>query len=331
MTFSRFAAFLFLLSAAISIYAHNPVIERRQCGESSTILDCPVEIQDPTVQSTAVYGNLSAPKEIDVYKFTANNSETIPVEALVPARPSNGYFRPAVVIFGQTIDQPTANPQLPFLLPEGFQARLVAPPDGGRDVFFEPFSVERLWRGREEQLNVQAGQTYFLAVYAQDLRTGDYSLGVGTKENFTAASIPGVIGNVFQIKFGLAGGRTANALEFLGFFLLILGLALGIGASFCGLVSPEANIFRLSVTGNWLGLILTAVGGYFAYLVSGLSGVAVFQILFAVVLLVCLLLLSFRVRRYNGRNDRPFLWQIFAFLSWLAILGFFVWHILVLR
>jgi hypothetical protein len=331
MNFLRFAAFLFLFSATVSIYAHNPVIERRQCGESQTILDCALEIQDPTAQSTAVYGNLSAPKEIDVYRFTAASSETIPIEALVPARPSNGDFRPAVVIFGQSIDQPTANPQLPFQLPENFQARLVPAPDGGRDVFFEPFSVERLWRGREEQLNVQAGQTYFVAVYAPDFRTGDYSLGVGTKENFTAASIPGVIGNIFQIKFGMASGRAANALEFLGFFLLILGLALGIGASFCGLVSPEANVFRLSVTGNWLGLILAAVGGYFAYLVSGLSGVAIFQILFAVVLLVFLLLLSFRVRRYNGRNDRPFLWQTFVFFSWLAILGFFVWHVLALR
>src|SRR5207237_641995 len=110
------------------------------------------------------------------------------------------------------------------------------------------------------------------------------------------------------------------------------GLALGIGAAFCGLVSSEANVFRLSVTGGWLGLVLGGVGAYFAYHLTGLSGIAVFQLICGIILLICLIILSLRSARYNPRMDRrPFLVQTIAFLGWIGALLLLVWNLLALR
>jgi hypothetical protein len=339
----KFFKLLTVFLLVISVRAHQPTLAEAGC-RSQNLLECAVETQDPTFASVAIYGNLSIPKEIDVYKFTPGLSETIPVEALVPVRRQNENFRPALVIFGQDLTgiervetSWTANhanhdhSRVPFEIPDGFQFHLIPPPEGERSVFFEPYSVEKLWDGREEQIPVQAGKTYYIAVFTPDFQTGDYSLGIGTKENFENTSFLGIVGNILKIKMGLAGGRTAALTEFLGVFLLILGFSLGLGASFFGLVSQDKPL----LWANWIGLVLSIIGAFFAYSLSGLSGIAVFQIISALFLVLSLVFLSFK-RNERERGPRPralrtIIWQFVALLTWLISLGLFVWYLLVLR
>ena len=128
---------------------------------------------------------------------------------------------------------------------------------------------------------------------------------------------------------GLAGGKTTGFIDFFGLFSVILGIGLGLGASFLGLLSSEKNF----VWANCLALILSIAGAFFAYSLSGLSGIVVFQIICYVILFATLLLLTLKDQR---RDSRPrtfgivFL-QLVLFLCWLAALGLLVWHLLVLR
>jgi hypothetical protein len=337
----KFIKLLAVFALVIAIEGHQPTIEQSNC-QGRNLVDCAVGIQDPTFASVAVYGSLSAPREVDVYKIEPQLSETIPIEVLVPVRPHNQAFRPAIVIFGQDLtglewvetshaaDHSAHNhTQVPFEVPDGYQFHLIAPPEGERSFFFEPYSVESLWHGREEQIPVQAGRTYYIAVFTPDFQTGDYSLGLGAKENFANASYLKIIGNILKIKMGLASGKTTGWVDFFGLFSVILGIGLGLGASFFGLLSSEKNF----AWANCLALILSIIGTFFAYSLSGLSGIMVFQIICFVILFVTLLLLTLKDRR---RDSRPrtfgivFL-QLVLLLCWLAALGLLVWHILVLR
>src|SRR3712207_77420 len=140
---SSFALVLLIASAAL---AHRPVLERGLAPGNTP--DAAAQLADPTSASQAVYGGLAAPGEVDFYKFTPGKAEAVPVEALVPARPSNADFRPWVAVSGKTV-APTPDAQLPFALPEGLHAHVIRAPDA-RAYFYEPYSLERFYHGTEE-------------------------------------------------------------------------------------------------------------------------------------------------------------------------------------
>src|ERR1700755_374894 len=95
---SSFALVLLIASAAV---AHRPVLERSLAPGNN--FDGAAEVADPTAASQAVYGGPSAPCAGDFYKFTAGKADAVPVEALVPVRPSNRDFRPWVAIIGKSV------------------------------------------------------------------------------------------------------------------------------------------------------------------------------------------------------------------------------------
>src|SRR5215212_1308526 len=121
-----FACAALVLLIASSALAHRPVLERSLAPGNT--FDAAAQLADPTAASQAVYGGLDAPGEVDFYKFTPNKTEAVPVEALVPVRPSNRDFRPWVAVIGKSL-APTADAQLPFALPEGLQAHVIRAPD----------------------------------------------------------------------------------------------------------------------------------------------------------------------------------------------------------
>src|SRR5206468_12987128 len=106
------AAALVILVATAAL-AHRPVLERSLAPGNT--FDGAAEVADPTSASQAIYGGISAPGEVDFYKFTASKGDAIPVEALVPVRPSNRDFRPWVAVIGKSV-APTTDVQLPFAL-----------------------------------------------------------------------------------------------------------------------------------------------------------------------------------------------------------------------
>lgn len=349
-----------LTCTALQVRAHQPFIEPAPASGQSIHdlrLDRAVRIQDPTQASVAVYGLLSTPGEADLYRFTAAEKADIPVEVLVPVRSTNKTFRPSLAVI-----RPGSGPAgrgYPFALPEGYSAEVVRPDrKEEREVFFEPFSLERLYHGKEETIRVEGGETYYLAVFEEKHYTGDYALGVGEVEDFRDVSLFGTLKRVAAIKLGLVGGREVPWLDIIGLFLFLAGFVVGLGAvtvidlhGFLGRKSPywtEATTRTHKVTKPliWLGMLIAMAGGMVLYRESGLSGVAAFQAFLAAILVLNGLFLTFRVspflleREREGRQSEllPAAWQrkvvvsfLVSLIGWWGSLFLLVWHVNFLR
>lgn len=324
-----------------------------------------VGIADPTRASQALYGGLSEPDEVDVYSFVAGADQELPVEALVPVRPSLAEFRPWVAVWGTAMTAPAVPQALlstiaPLTLPGEYRVMVAGGVDAAspREVFFEPFSVENLYRGREITVNVRAGETYYVAVYDPEHRFGAYSLGVGSAEDFSDANFASLIGRVAKIKLGLHAGVPVPWLDILGTFLMMAGFVIGLGAvtvidihGFLGRRSPywtEATTRTHKVTKPmiWAGLSLAIAGGFLLYRRVGFTGTAPIHALLAFVLVVNGLFLTFRVSPYMVQRDKegkqaellPAAWQrkiaaslVFSVIGWWGSLFLFAWHLVMLR
>jgi hypothetical protein len=282
---------------------------------------------------------LESPNEVDLYAFVPANGGPIPVEAMVPAQQLNYNFRPAVIIIGRDIapqEQQNSPPNLPFELPDGFRARVITPPEGERNSFIERRTLERLYRGNEQWIQLTAGQPYYIAVYDPNHFTGSYSLGIGAVDNFKGVSKYSIFKTIVAIKMGMFGGRRFPWLDFMGLFMLAAGLTLGAGAVIIvWLSSRSANlmvnhsdrasrILRLAMKYVWIGLLLAVVGGALLYRRSYLSGVATFQALLALALVFYAVYLSSRkVEAGKGL-------AVFS-MVWLSQVFLFAWYLLLVR
>lgn len=343
--------------------AHQPIIEQqsRAVIERDKVLDLTkaTGLKNPTFASLAVYGALVEPSEVDLYSFTTEKDAELPIEVLVPVRTHNRNFYPAFVLISPSQGaQQSTDGRLPFILPEGFTATVVEIPRYQRDIFFEPFSSERLYRGKEETVSVSAGTTYYLTVYEPEHYTGDYSLGIGTVENFSDVSFLTLIQNVLEIKLGITGGRTVPWVDIIGLFLFMAGFIIGLGAvtvvglpGFLARKSPywtevTTRMHKISKPVIWIGIGLATVGALIYYRVDGLSGTAVFHVVLLLILGINGLFTSFIVSPYLHRRESegkteallPAKWRrritlsfIISFIGWWLALFFLVWHLLFLR
>ncbi len=343
------------------VFAHQPIIEPAGEGTVSeqSVYFQATTLQDPTVTSQAVYGLLSEPRQIDVFAFVPENEVTIPVEILVPMRPANENFFPELYIAAKNIpgDRVVANDEIEATLPEGYRLMKIANThqDGN---FYEEYSFERYWKSEQVQLEVQAKQNYFLIVDEPNEQVGDYTLGVGTVENFEDANFLGLLQNVFMLKLGLVGDQQVPWLELLGLFLMFAGLIVGLGAvtvidslGFLGRKSEywtETTIRAHKVTKPliWLGLTLLLAGFVILYRESWLTGVAFFQAVLLLILIVNGLFLTFYIsprllqREKDGdiakilpdsMQRKIVLSFIISFLGWWTIVFLACWHIVIMR
>lgn len=344
------AAALLVFVVASAAQAHRPLLERslRPGGTWETA----AQLADPTLASQAVYGRLSSPSEVDFYKFTSSKADAIPFEALVPVRPSDREFRPWLVVIGKSIAA-TPDAQIPFALPEGYQAHVIRPP-AARTYFYEPYSLEYLYHGTEEKLQLAEGETYYVAIFDPEHHVGDYSLGLGSVENFEGASKVGLAANVLGAKLGLEGGAGVPVLDLLAVFVSLVGFSLGLGTTFFSfaaenLLGSDGRGARAQLVASrlaWLGLLVALLGSALLYRESVLSGVAAFQgALFVLIILLQIYLsirLSRRARRASAEPQlpgmpapKPFkkltISHALTLLCWCGLLFFFAWYALVLR
>ena len=345
------AALLLLL--AVAAHAHRPVLERSLAPGAT--FEGAAQVEDPTAASQAIYGSLSAPGEVDFYKFTAGKTDTIPVEALVPVRPSNRDFHPWVAVFGKWVAlTPEQAQQLPITLPEGLQAQVMGAPER-LAYFHDPYSLESFYRGTEGKIQLTQGETYYVAVYARDGRTGTYALSLGSVENFEGVSKIGTVWNVLAAKLGLAGARSSvPLLDLFAIFVSLAGFGVGLGTTFFSFMSErllgaDARTARAQTVASrlaWLGLLVGLLGSALLYRESLLSGVAAFQAALVVVLIVLQVYLGIRLaRRARKASAGPELPGLpppakmknltvshaLALLCWCGLFLLFAWYAIMLR
>lgn len=348
-----------MLSSFSQTLAHQPAIEQGNGHETPTAPDFykdATELKDPTSVSQAVYGRVSTPGEVDLYTFTAASKSSEPFEVLVPVRPSNKNFRPSLVIIGKTLSEATDD-FTKFTLPAGYKARVVEAVAGERKSFFEPFSFEKLYHGNEVKIDLAAGEKYYLAIFDPQNYTGDYSLALGVKEDFSGTSFPALIGEVVKIKLGLVGGLEIPWTDVFGLFLFMAGLALGIAAVMLidlhSLFTKNYEWMRRAFHKhkgvklyNWLSLGLAIAGAAVLYRDSGFSGVATFQALIFLVLIANALFerifISPFLLAWEKKNKEfaliPKRWRrgillsiAISFLGWWSEAFLLVWYLLITR
>jgi len=340
-----------LLALAPIARAHRPALEDQfrappqvePCDSVTKFTQKASTITDPTLASLAIYGRLALPNEVDLYAFAPAKSESIPVEAMVPAQQFNSNFRPAVIIIGrdiapsqEAVSDGNAPVNLPIKLPEGFRARVIMPPEGERSAFVEKRTLERLYHGNEQWIQLTAGQPYYIALYEPNHFTGSYSLNLGAVENFKGVSKYSIFKTIMAIKMGMFGGRSFPGLDFLGLFMLTTGLTLGAGAVIITWLSRQSanlmvnqsdrasRILKLAMKYVWIGIALAVAGGALLYRRSQLSGVATFQAMLALALIFYAVYLS--VRKVEAGKGLA----VFS-LVWVSQLFLFAWYILIVR
>ncbi len=357
---TAFYTFLILFSlTSTTVFAHQPVREELNLTQkkgSVLELENATEVKDPLVASLAIYGALEQPDEIDLYKFTAGADGSIPVEVLVPVKSSNQNFYPAFAFIKESESKNESEP-FPFIMPQGYNGTLVtAPPE--REIFFEPFSLEKLYNGGEQIVDLEEGKQYWVAVFNSVGYTGDYTLSMGTAEDFSDMSFGKVLKEIFIIKMGIPGKTLIPWLDIVGLFLFLAGFIIGLGAvtviDFHGLLARKSKYWTEATTRThkvtkpliWAGIALALVGGIIYYRLSGLSSTATFHLLLLVMLVINGLFLSFRVSPYLLAREKqkksstllPKKWQlkitisfVVSFLGWWSALFLLVWHVLLVR
>lgn len=356
----RITLFLGLLLIPSFVFAHAPVREASQTatrGGSAEVAIESILLEDPSDQSIAAYGSLDEPGEVDVYSFTIKSDETIPVEVLVPVRISNSLFHPTAVVVHSAFER--SDKPYPFDLPEGYgDVSIPAPVMNEREVFFEPFSQERLYHGNEQMISTSADETYYIFIFDERGQTGDYSLGIGTVENFEDQKMIDILKEVLLIKFGLVSSSEIPWGDVIGLFLVLAGFIIGLGAvtvidihGFLGRKSSywtQTTIRTHKVTKPliWIGISLVLLGGSIFYQSIGWTGLVPIQLLMVGILILNGLFLTFVVSPFlleqeKKKKDTQLLPKslqaqitisfIVSFLGWWMLLSTLVWHLLVLR
>ena len=374
----------FLLPLGSSAFAHGPILEPARGSmvassvdsQSSTdLLEDAVGLTDPTDNSLAVYGTLLKPGEIDAYYFIPRRSVAIPLELLVPKRGSSADMFPTLVLAHESTataksmkprtmitqvaeTETTTGGSFLLSLPGALELSVFETRRGAREAFFEPFSLEYLYHGNEQDILLEKGAKYYLLVFEPQNYTGDYVIGLGDVEDFSDVSLVGLLKEVLFIKLGLYGGRSVPWGELIGLFIFMAGFIVGLGAvtvidlhGFLGRTSSywtETTIRAHKVTKPliWIGFVLCFMGGYVLYRDIGLSATAALQLIIAIPLVLNGAFLSFyisprllaREREGKAQELLPSSMQakiafsfVLSFLGWWTEVFLLAYYLMVIR
>lgn len=182
--------------------AHVPYLER-----TDYTWEAPFRVRGSITQSIAVYAYLdpstSEAIEVDVYQFNISGPTRIYVQALVPACPVYAAFRPSFAIVGPGLPVPEA--QLPFELPEGYGAIIVADYDPPQEwpIFYEPFSNKRYHDGPLFDQTLSTPGTYYVVYWDPAGTGGDCVAVLGYVEIWRFWDIIRALVNTPKIRWGL--------------------------------------------------------------------------------------------------------------------------------
>lgn len=196
--FVYWLALSLLGSSVVAARAHVPHIER-----FDYTWDAPLSLADGTL-SVAVYGWLQSRGDYDVIEVTLTEpNQRLFAEILTPACPRYASFTPGFAVIGPSSPAfGTVPSTLPFPVPEGWGAMLpdVDPPAGERETEYEPFGGKSYFIGAELDVIVPDAGVYYIVVYDNERRRGDYVLAVGYKEVFEGPDLVRALVNTKVIR-----------------------------------------------------------------------------------------------------------------------------------
>jgi hypothetical protein len=208
-------------AAAPSASAHVPLLEPDRPSDEVARREAPfpgaVTIPDAAV-SRAVYGTLADDAAFDAWILEVSLPSSTPVEMLVPKAGKYEAFRPSFAVVGPGL---ASSGEVPEFIAERLATAygsgseppaattgviVVADPGATpRATFYEPFSFTRYFEGGKTRVDLQPGTVYYLIVYDPAGGQGEYALGVGEAEQFTARDAAASVVAVARLKLGLYG------------------------------------------------------------------------------------------------------------------------------
>jgi hypothetical protein len=166
---------LLLVSMIVpSALAHQPYFEENdiEAGE-------PWEIDDPTI-STAIYASLDSFGDVDYFSFEGSVREVILLELTIPQIEGQENFAPTMALMGPGL--PDAELPGEVVVPGGWGALVIEPPQGPASTFYEPFSRTSYWERQEQRVTLPVGGRYTVAVWHPDDQVGRYTFVIGERE-----------------------------------------------------------------------------------------------------------------------------------------------------
>ena len=149
---------LLTLIAVRQVFAHQPWFEDFDFTESQPFL-----VRDATV-STAIYSMLER-NDRDYFQFEASAGQTVLLEITIPQITGMEAFDPTMHLFG------------PGIAADGYEI-----PSVPATEFFEPFSRTSYWDRQEENVTLEEGGTFTVAVSHPAGERGKYVFVIGTRE-----------------------------------------------------------------------------------------------------------------------------------------------------
>ncbi len=297
--------------------AHSPLFPKNNHDPTHAY-----QIDDPA-KSWVIYATLDHADEGDYYKFTVSEGDKIQIGLMAADSPSVSGFLPSFVLMIPGWGQKTNLPSY-VEVPAGYGTMVVDGQHPGR-ASYEPFSPGWLYDLADLTIDAPTGGTYYVAVYDNARKTGNYGLPIGYVESFTPAEwlmIPYYVHTTYVWE-----GQNL----FVTYLPLILTIAIGgiilyrrsgQGKAPKAISKWAAAVAGLSFLGTAVGILYQMI---LAMIVTGLAVEAVFTLIFVaigVVLSVPTLLYGIREKPAltMGRRLALVLIGTLALVGWAGFL-----------
>ena len=198
---------------ASPVFAHSPIFPEENHDPAHAY-----QISNPT-KSWAVYTTLDHTDKGDYYKFMMSKGDKIEIALMTSESPSVSGFLPSFALMVPGSSEKNSLP--PYIeVPAGYGTIVVNGTDPGK-AWYEPFSPGWLYGVADLTINAPQDGTYYIVVYDNAQKTGNYALPVGYVESYTPTEFILIPYNVHTVY------RWEGQNLFVTYLPLILVLAIG--------------------------------------------------------------------------------------------------------
>jgi hypothetical protein len=304
------------LVPASTVFAHSPIFPEGNHDPSHAY-----QIENPA-KSWAIYTTLDHTDKGDYYKFTASKGDKIEIALMTLESPSVSGFVPSFALMVPGSEQKNNLPTY-IEVPSGYGTIVVDGKNPG-NASYEPFSPGWLYELANLTMNAPVGGTYYIVVYDNSQKMGNYVLPVGYIESFTPAEwlmLPYTVHTTYVFE-----GQN----RFVTYLPLLLTLAVGSilllwrsrqSKSPKGISKWLAAVGGLAFLGTTVGIIYQMI---LAMTITGFSTDIIFTLIFIVIgIVLSLLTLLYAARERPtltlGRRIGLIIIGIFALIAWSGL------------
>jgi hypothetical protein len=304
---------VFVLALTAPALAYSPLFPEGNHNPANAY-----RINNPA-KSWAIYTTLDHPDKGDYYKFMVSKGDKIEIALMASDNPSMSGFLPSFALMVPGLGQRDSVPSY-IEVPSGYGTIVVNGTNPGK-ASYEPFSPGWLYELADLTTNAPANGTYYIAVYDNAHKTGNYGLAIGYLEEWTPVELVLLPYNVHSIYVWEGQDR------FITFLPIILVLIAGGGIFYWrgrqdrapkGMSKWLASFACLAFLGSAVSTI------YQMLLAVGYTGVKV-EVIMTLLVAIISIVLGVLTLLYAVR-DKPALtlWRRVALVA-IGLIALFLW------